>query len=195
MRSCSMMRATPGLLVATISFAACSNAAPDDPPAAQAPSAAESRTPQAPPLMPGMGKHHHAIATTSAEAQRYFDQGFNLVFGFNHEEAVRAFRRAADLDAKAPMPHWGIAWARTPTSMSTMTAGNRPMRPSPRHWRCRTVVPRPNARTSRPRPSGFLPMPGRIAPRWRESTRTPCATCRAGIRTISTPPRSMPRAR
>jgi hypothetical protein len=109
-----MMRATPGLLVATISFAACSNAAPDDPPAAQAPSAAESRTPQAPPLMPGMGKHHHAIATTSAEAQRYFDQGFNLVFGFNHEEAVRAFRRAADLDAKAPMPHWGIAWALGP---------------------------------------------------------------------------------
>jgi tetratricopeptide (TPR) repeat protein len=64
--------------------------------------------------MPGMGNHHHPIATTSDEAQRYFDQGFDLVFGFNHEEAVRSFTRAAELDPKAPMPHWGIAWALGP---------------------------------------------------------------------------------
>jgi tetratricopeptide (TPR) repeat protein len=61
-----------------------------------------------------MGNHHHAIVTASAEAQQYFDQGFALVFGFNHEEAVRSFRRAAELDPKAPMPHWGIAWALGP---------------------------------------------------------------------------------
>jgi tetratricopeptide (TPR) repeat protein len=61
-----------------------------------------------------MGNHHHAIVTTSSEAQNYFDQGFNYVFGFNHEEAVRSFRRAAELDPKAPMPHWGIAWALGP---------------------------------------------------------------------------------
>jgi tetratricopeptide (TPR) repeat protein len=64
--------------------------------------------------MPGMGNHHHAIATSSTEAQRYFDQGFDLVFGFNHEEAVRSFKRAAELDPKAAMPHWGIAWALGP---------------------------------------------------------------------------------
>ena len=58
--------------------------------------------------MTGVGNHHHAIATASAEAQQYFDQGFNLVFGFNHEEAARSFKRAAELDPKAPMPHWGI---------------------------------------------------------------------------------------
>jgi hypothetical protein len=52
--------------------------------------------------------------TSSAEAQRLFDQGFALVFGFNHEEAVRSFQRAAELDPKAPMPHWGIAWALGP---------------------------------------------------------------------------------
>src|SRR5262249_36349111 len=34
--------------------------------------------------------------------------------GFNHEEAVRSFRRAAELDPKAAMPHWGIAWALGP---------------------------------------------------------------------------------
>ena len=64
--------------------------------------------------MPGMGNHHHAIVTTSGEAQQYFDQGVNLVFGFNHEEAVRSFQRAAELDPKAAMPHWGIAWALGP---------------------------------------------------------------------------------
>jgi hypothetical protein len=66
------------------------------------------------PLLPGMGDHHHAIVTASADAQRYFDQGFSFVFGFNHEEAVRSFSRASELDPKAPMPHWGIAWALGP---------------------------------------------------------------------------------
>jgi len=61
-----------------------------------------------------MGNHHHGIATASPEAQRYFDQGFDLVFGFNHEEAVRSFKRAAELDPKSAMPHWGIAWALGP---------------------------------------------------------------------------------
>jgi hypothetical protein len=61
-----------------------------------------------------MGNHHHPIVTTNSEAQQYFDQGFNLVFGFNHEEAVRSWRRAAELDPKAAMPHWGIAWALGP---------------------------------------------------------------------------------
>jgi tetratricopeptide (TPR) repeat protein len=43
-----------------------------------------------------------------------FDQGFVLVYAFNHEEAVRSFQRAAELDPKAAMPHWGIAWALGP---------------------------------------------------------------------------------
>jgi tetratricopeptide (TPR) repeat protein len=61
-----------------------------------------------------MGAHHHPISTVNPEAQRYFDQGFNLVFGFNHEEAARSFSRAAELDPNAPMPQWGIAWALGP---------------------------------------------------------------------------------
>jgi len=113
MRSWSTIWAARGAVAATVSFAACSNA-PEHPPAASAPSAAASQPAQSPPLMPGMGTHHHAIATTNGQAQQYFDQGFNLVFGFNHEEAVRSFRRAAEFDPKAPMPHWGIAWALGP---------------------------------------------------------------------------------
>jgi tetratricopeptide (TPR) repeat protein len=104
------MRAAPILSAAAITLVACGGSAPPQPPAPQ-PKALSAPVPA---LMPGVGNHHHAIATTSADAQRYFDQGFDLVFGFNHEEAVRSFRRAAELDPKAAMPHWGIAWALGP---------------------------------------------------------------------------------
>src|SRR5262245_51604218 len=106
------MRATILALVAILCCAACGPA-----PATPAPPAAATPPPQAPqipPLIPRMGNHRHPIVTTSGEAQLYFDQGFNFVFGFNHEEAVRSFRRAAELDPNAPMPHWGIAWALGP---------------------------------------------------------------------------------
>jgi tetratricopeptide (TPR) repeat protein len=65
-------------------------------------------------LMRGLGDWHHPIATTSPEAQRFFDQGLRLVYAFNHDEAVRSFARAAELDPKAPMPAWGIALALGP---------------------------------------------------------------------------------
>src|SRR5436190_3990452 len=65
-------------------------------------------------LLSGLGRLHHPIATKNAEAQRFFDQGFTLVYGFNHDEAVRSFRRAAELDPGSPMPHWGIALALGP---------------------------------------------------------------------------------
>jgi tetratricopeptide (TPR) repeat protein len=58
---------------------------------------------------PGLGNHHFPISTTSAEAQSYFDQGIGLLYGFNHDEAARYFRRAAELDPQAPMPYWGLA--------------------------------------------------------------------------------------
>ena len=58
-----------------------------------------------------VGRQHHAIAANSKEVQLYFDQGITLIFGFNHEEAARAFQRAAELDPSSPMPLWGIALA------------------------------------------------------------------------------------
>jgi hypothetical protein len=54
-------------------------------------------------LIPGLGEHHHTISTKNAQAQRFFDQGLTLVYGFNHEEAARAFRRASELDPRAAM--------------------------------------------------------------------------------------------
>ncbi len=62
-------------------------------------------------LLPGMGNDHHPITTKNPEAQRFFDQGLMMIFGFNRPEAVRSFRRAAELDPQAAMPHWGLSLA------------------------------------------------------------------------------------
>ena len=64
-----------------------------------------------PALFAELGSHRHPIATASPEAQKFFDQGVVLLFGFNHEEAIRMFERAGELDPKAAMPHWGMALA------------------------------------------------------------------------------------
>jgi tetratricopeptide (TPR) repeat protein len=66
------------------------------------------------PLLNGMGHLHHAVATSNPLAQKYFDQGLTLVYGFNHDEAVRSFAYAAKLDPKCAMAYWGIALARGP---------------------------------------------------------------------------------
>jgi tetratricopeptide (TPR) repeat protein len=58
-----------------------------------------------------MGEYSHPIQTTSAEAQKFFDQGLALLYNFNHGEAERSFLKAAELDPKAPMPWWGVGIA------------------------------------------------------------------------------------
>ena len=65
-------------------------------------------------LLSGLGSLHHPTSTTNPEAQRYFDQGFRMIYGFNHEEAVRSFKRAAELDPKMAMAWWGVAYALGP---------------------------------------------------------------------------------
>lgn len=65
-------------------------------------------------ILPGMDTHHHPITTQNREAQRFFDQGVTLVYAFNYDEAVRSFRRAAELDPKSPMPYWGLGLALGP---------------------------------------------------------------------------------
>src|SRR4051795_7818744 len=65
-------------------------------------------------LYPGTGAWKHPITTKSAEAQRYFDQGLALMYGFNRYEALRSFRKSAELDPEAAMAQWGIAMATGP---------------------------------------------------------------------------------
>lgn len=63
------------------------------------------------PLVAGLGNSAHTIRTSSAEAQRYFNQGLDYIWAFNHDEARRSFERAAQLDPKSAMPQWGVALA------------------------------------------------------------------------------------
>ena len=43
-----------------------------------------------------------------------FDQGLNLLYGFNRYEALRSFKKAAELDPQAPMAYWGMGMAQAP---------------------------------------------------------------------------------
>lgn len=58
-------------------------------------------------LQEGLGKHHFRISTHVPMAQRYFDQGMILMYGFNHAEAARSFRYAQKLDPACGMCFWG----------------------------------------------------------------------------------------
>jgi tetratricopeptide (TPR) repeat protein len=60
-------------------------------------------------LFDGLGNVHRLITTSSREAQKYFDQGLALMWGFNHDEATRSFAKAAELDPKCAACFWGVS--------------------------------------------------------------------------------------
>ena len=62
-------------------------------------------------LLGNLGSYHRTIKTTNDEAQRFFDEGLALLYGFNHEESFKSFALAAGRDAASPMPHWGMSLA------------------------------------------------------------------------------------
>ncbi len=65
-------------------------------------------------LLSGTGPWTHPIHTSNPETQKFFDQGLNEMYGFNRYEALRSFRKAAELDPAAAMPWWGVAMASGP---------------------------------------------------------------------------------
>src|SRR5262245_44874618 len=62
-----------------------------------------------PPLWDNLGTLHYAITTADPQAQKYFDQGLRLAYGFNHTEARRAFHYAQQLDPGCALCFWGEA--------------------------------------------------------------------------------------
>ncbi len=62
-------------------------------------------------LYAGLDHYHRPINTGSPAAQQWFDQGLQLLYGFNHDEAIRSFHEAARHDPESPMTWWGIAYA------------------------------------------------------------------------------------
>ena len=63
------------------------------------------------PLHFDVGECRRAISTESPEAKLWFNRGLGLAFGFNHEEAIACFERAALADPDCAMVYWGKAWA------------------------------------------------------------------------------------
>ncbi|HJP93721.1 MAG TPA: hypothetical protein VJ875_17305 [Pyrinomonadaceae bacterium] len=62
-------------------------------------------------LSTGLGDVNHPVTTSNPEAQKFFNQGLEYIYAFNHEEAVRSFKQAAQLDPQMAMAYWGIALA------------------------------------------------------------------------------------
>ena len=61
-----------------------------------------------------LGTYGRKVTTSSAEAQVWFDRGLVWCYAYNHEESIRCFRRAAELDPGCAMAYWGIAYAAGP---------------------------------------------------------------------------------
>jgi tetratricopeptide (TPR) repeat protein len=74
-----------------------------------------------PPLWDNLGGLSWPVTTKDGTAQRYFDQGLRLAYGFNHAEAARAFRAAQKADPACAMCYWGEAYVLGPNINYPMT--------------------------------------------------------------------------
>jgi tetratricopeptide (TPR) repeat protein len=102
------MKITSGLVVlpAALVLASCGG-----------PGASKPAAPAAAPFvvdLSDLGTHSYKITTTSPEAQKAFDRGLTLSYGFSHGRAEREFRKAAEADPKCAMAWWGVALVNGP---------------------------------------------------------------------------------
>jgi tetratricopeptide (TPR) repeat protein len=105
-------------LFAAASVAGCSRTPP--PPPAAAATDAGAHDHHGPPatiadwargakIFTSLGAFHRKVTSTSADAQKYFDQGMRLLWAFNHDESTRSFAQAATLDPSCALCFWGVA--------------------------------------------------------------------------------------
>src|SRR5262249_32608870 len=78
------------------------------PPAVAAPPASVAKLAEEAILFDDLGALHHTV-TASAEAQKWFDHGLRLTYGFNHDEATRSFAKGAVVDPACAMCFWGVS--------------------------------------------------------------------------------------
>jgi tetratricopeptide (TPR) repeat protein len=67
-----------------------------------------------------MRPYHPHAGTSSALAQRYFEQGMTLAWGFNPAEAARSFAAAAAADPHCAACFWALAWVKGPNLNADM---------------------------------------------------------------------------
>ena len=96
-----MLRQAAIVFAIVLALGACKAPQPQ---AETAPSAAD-----APKLFDDFGDLHRDIGSKVPAAQRYFDQGLRMAYGFNHEAAGRSFAEAVRLDPTCAMCLWGQA--------------------------------------------------------------------------------------
>ena len=71
-----------------------------------------------------LGTHQHQVATSVPLAQRYFDQGLILAWGFAQGEAAQQFREAIRLDPQCALCYWGLAYVLGPNINESMSDAN-----------------------------------------------------------------------
>ncbi len=76
------------------------------------------------PLLEGLRPYHPPARTASPLAQRYFEQGMTLAWGFNPAEAARSFAAATRADPKCAACWWALAWAQGPNINADMDAAS-----------------------------------------------------------------------
>ena len=144
------------------------------------------------PILPGLGDWHHRVTTKSPEAQRYFDQGLRLTYGFNHDEAVRSFERAVAArcrSARCATGAWPTRSGRTSTCRWTPPIEPRALAASRQAVRLKGAATAGRARADRGdggalrRAGGRQPRRARYRIRERDARRRatfPCRRRRAG---------------
>lgn len=74
------------------------------------------------PRLSGLGDYTFKVSTANADSQYFFDQGLRLTYGFNHSEALRAFKEAVRHDPGNAMAWWGWALVLGPNLNMPMDA-------------------------------------------------------------------------
>lgn len=72
------------------------------------------------PLLKGLDIRDFPVSSQNETARAYFKQGFAFLYGFNHWEAIRAFRKAQQLDPNCAICFWGEAIALGPNINAPM---------------------------------------------------------------------------
>jgi tetratricopeptide (TPR) repeat protein len=90
--------------------------------ACEAPAPRTTAAQPAPALFETFGTLHRDTGSRIPAAQRYFDQGLRMAYGFNHEAAGRAFAEAARLDPDCAICVWGQALVLGPNINMPMEA-------------------------------------------------------------------------
>lgn len=61
------------------------------------------------PRFNNLGSYQRKITTAQPAAQKFFNQGLILFYGFQWGESLRSFKEAARLDPECALCHWGVA--------------------------------------------------------------------------------------